>query len=80
MTTAQPQPKKVVISPVDHFVGARFTRRTWTAAVALTDDTEVSCGHERHPDTAHAKTCALRLWNTLSDKKVSTATGKWIQS
>ena len=60
------RPVKVVIGPVDHFVGARHTRRTWGAFIAMADGSTVPCGHEMHPDVAAAKKCGLRLWKRMA--------------
>lgn len=62
--------RKLWISPIEHFTGARLTRTTYAAAVTLTDDSTVDCGHEAHPDKAAAIKCAKRLatlhgWNRV---------------
>lgn len=58
---------KIVVIPVDHFSGPRFSRRTWAAKITLRDDeqTKIMCGHVNHPTTDAAAKCGTRLWNAL---------------
>ena len=62
-TARKVSPAKIVIDPVDHYVGPRWTRRTWTASVVRISDDKVlaECGHHGHHTVQSATACGKRL-------------------
>lgn len=61
MTTATVE---VVASPVDHFTGARFSRRTWQALLVTGGDkaSAEKCAHYMHPTAEAALKCGAKTW------------------
>jgi hypothetical protein len=59
---------KVLLVPVDHFVGARLSRRQWAASLAerSSDEPTEWCQHSHgHKTIAAAKSCGVQMWNQL---------------
>lgn len=57
--------RKIVITPVDHFTGARFSWRGWRANVAeiATDEIVARCDHDHgHRTTDAAIKCGHKLF------------------
>lgn len=54
----------VVAGPVDHFTGARFSRRTWQALLVSDGDksSALKCAHYMHPSEAAALKCGAKTW------------------
>lgn len=58
----------VLVVPVDHFAGARHTRRQWMATLATRETREqlMDCGHHHgHKTTTTAVECGIKMWREL---------------
>ncbi len=61
---------KVVLSPIDHFSGPRFSRRSWRAALDFRFEpgtsSELECEHRMgHRTVDAAKSCGISMWKKL---------------
>lgn len=60
---------KVVLSPIDHYVGPRFSRQTWRAEITPRIEAAgltTPCPHRMgHRTIASAKACGVAMWKRL---------------